>query len=60
MNKYQLEPTESERNVTTEKDKLLKPYSKPYLEDLGDLRSLTLGPSPGMGESGPNWGSLRA
>lgn len=26
-------------------------YHKPWLEELGDLRSLTLGGSPGVGES---------
>jgi len=35
-----------------EKEKLKKKYSKPNLEKLGDLRSLTLGPSPGAGDSG--------
>ena len=30
----------------------LKPYRKPLLEDLGDLRDITLGGSPGSGESG--------
>lgn len=29
-----------------------KPYRKPQLEVWGDLRDLTLGPSPGVGESG--------
>ena len=29
-----------------------KLYSKPSLERLGDLRTLTLGGSPGVGESG--------
>jgi hypothetical protein len=29
-----------------------KPYEKPTLEILGDLRSITLGGSPGYGESG--------
>jgi hypothetical protein len=29
-----------------------KPYRKPRLESLGDLRSLTLGGSIGIGESG--------
>ena len=29
-----------------------KYYSKPRLERLGDLRTLTLGGSPGVGESG--------
>ncbi len=32
--------------------KLRKPYRKPQLESLGDLRSLTLGGSFGSGESG--------
>jgi len=27
-------------------------YRKPYLQELGDLRSLTLGGSPGAGDSG--------
>lgn len=30
-----------------------KPYTKPVLEKLEDLRTLTLGGSPGMGDSGP-------
>ena len=30
---------------------LRKPYHKPRLEELGDLRSLTLGGSPGGGDS---------
>lgn len=34
----------------TENDR--KPYRKPGLESLGDLRSLTLGGSPGAGDSG--------
>jgi len=29
-----------------------KPYTRPHLRVLGDLRSLTLGGSPGIGESG--------
>jgi hypothetical protein len=29
-----------------------KPYLKPRLEELGDLRSITLGGSPGAGDSG--------
>ncbi len=29
-----------------------KPYRKPYLKNLGDLRTLTLGGSPGAGDSG--------
>jgi hypothetical protein len=29
-----------------------KPYRKPHLRKLGDLRSLTLGPTFGRGESG--------
>jgi hypothetical protein len=33
-------------------DKPRKPYKKPCLEELGDLRTLTLGPSPGPFDSG--------
>lgn len=29
-----------------------KAYRKPHLLDLGDLRSMTLGGSPGVGDSG--------
>jgi len=29
-----------------------KPYSRPKLDALGDLRALTLGGSPGLGDSG--------
>ncbi len=29
-----------------------KVYTKPYLKDMGDLRTTTLGPSPGLFESG--------
>ncbi len=29
-----------------------KPYRKPHLQVLGDLRSLTLGGSPGVNDSG--------
>lgn len=36
--------------IKTENDR--KPYRKPQLESLGDLRSLTLGGSLGAGESG--------
>lgn len=32
--------------------RLKKPYRKPQLTLWGDLRDLTLGPSPGIGESG--------
>ena len=30
-----------------------KLYAKPHLEEIGDLRTMTLGPSPGQYESGP-------
>lgn len=33
-------------------DQPRKPYKKPCLEELGDLRTLTLGPSPGPFDSG--------
>lgn len=29
-----------------------KPYARPKLENFGDLRDITLGPSPGLNESG--------
>lgn len=29
-----------------------KPYHKPFVQELGDLRSLTLGGSPGAGDTG--------
>ncbi|MFC1681760.1 hypothetical protein ACFL1S_08295 [Pseudomonadota bacterium] len=31
-----------------------KPYSAPKLENLGDVRSMTFGGSPGFGDSGMN------
>ncbi|MDD2921322.1 MAG: lasso RiPP family leader peptide-containing protein [Anaerolineales bacterium] len=37
-------------------EQIRKPYCKPLLEDLGDLRALTLGGSPGCGDSGANIG----
>ena len=45
--------TSNEHLQKSENDKKSrKPYRKPQLEVLGDLRSLTLGGSPGIGESG--------
>jgi hypothetical protein len=45
--------SEIEKQISsTEKDAPLKPYCKPCLEELGDLRTKTLGASPGMCESG--------
>lgn len=32
-----------------------KPYVSPVLRPLGDVRSLTLGGSPGVNDSGPNF-----
>jgi len=52
MTDYQLELTEPEKTGSMEKEKPLKPYLKPALEELGDLRAVTLGPTPGFGESG--------
>jgi hypothetical protein len=37
-------------NASTKKTRNL--YQKPRLEELGDLRTLTLGGSPGFGDSG--------
>jgi hypothetical protein len=45
--------TSNENQPKNENDKKpRKPYRKPHLESLGDLRSLTLGGSFGQGESG--------
>jgi hypothetical protein len=52
MTDHQIELKESEKADLMEKEEPLKPYLKPYLEEMGDLRNLTLGPSPGIGESG--------
>jgi len=37
---------------TREDEYLRKPYQKPKLQELGDLRTLTLGYSGGVGDSG--------
>ncbi len=34
------------------KDKKKKQYSKPVLKPLGDIRDVTMGGSPGIGDSG--------
>lgn len=40
-------------HVATERSTVAKkPYATPRLTTYGDLRTLTLGPSPGIGESG--------
>ena len=39
-------------NVEETKSNNLKPYEIPRLDELGDLRALTLGGSPGIGDSG--------
>lgn len=41
------------RETDPERAPSRKPYAKPVLEKLDDLRALTLGGSPGMGDSGP-------
>ena len=45
---------ESEQKIAEEIIKPRKSYSKPCLIELGDLRTLTLGGSPGQGDSLPN------
>jgi hypothetical protein len=46
-------PSETQQAGVESKDKLRKFYRKPQLEELGDLRSLTLGSSPtGFFDSG--------
>jgi hypothetical protein len=45
-------PTETKRDFLENENIQKKPYSKPQLEELSDLRTLTLGGSPGSGDSG--------
>jgi hypothetical protein len=47
-----IEPTETKRDFLEDENIMRKPYSKPQLEELSDLRTLTLGGSPGSGDSG--------
>lgn len=42
----------SEKCCTLDDAKSRRPYVSPRLVELGDLRSLTLGGSPGAGDSG--------
>lgn len=44
-------PPASEKGLR-QHDEGKKPYRRPRLQAYGDLRDLTLGPSPGIGESG--------
>ena len=41
-----------EQSVSAEASKPRRPYTSPRLSELGDLRSLTLGGSPGANDSG--------
>jgi hypothetical protein len=43
---------EAKKSCKENEVKLRKPYRKPHLEELGDLRSMTLGGSPGINDSG--------
>ena len=53
MNNSSSKPLELEKVVfKSHGERLRKPYRKPHLNELGDLRGLTLGPTPGHGESG--------
>jgi hypothetical protein len=45
-------PCETSSLQSEGKHRPRKPYHRPGLEKLGDLRTLTLGGSPGTGESG--------
>ena len=45
MNQIKKDANEANKK---KKEECRKPYSKPYLEKLGDLRSLTLGASLGF------------
>ena len=52
MNYPQNEPDKKINSKMEEKKKEeRKPYRKPLLETLGDLRTLTLGGTPGFGDS---------
>ena len=42
----------NEQSVSAGMSKPRRPYSSPRLSELGDLRSLTLGGSPGANDSG--------
>ena len=48
-----VEPCKTVPQLTGDETQLkrLKVYTSPRVEELGDLRSLTLGTSPGLGES---------
>jgi hypothetical protein len=48
-----VEPCNTSPQLTGDEKQLrqLKVYTSPRVEKLGDLRSLTLGTSPGLGES---------
>jgi hypothetical protein len=41
-----------QKNRSSGDDRPRKPYKKPCLEELGDLRAITLGSSPGPVDSG--------
>jgi len=45
-------PPEIEECPPAKKDESRRRYYKPSLKELGDLRTLTLGGSPGVGDSG--------
>lgn len=47
-----VQPVMSEPQCTPEDVETRRPYVSPRLVELGDLRSLTLGGSPGFGDSG--------
>jgi hypothetical protein len=50
---------QSEIKILTKKDQSeppRKPYLAPKLEEIGDLRSLTLGGTPGTGDTGATFG----
>ena len=52
MNYPQNEPDKKMKgNMEEKKARKRKPYRKPLLETLGDLRTLTLGGTPGFGDS---------
>lgn len=50
-------PTETPPQNDSEQDAERLAYTKPQIKDHGDLRALTLGASPGVGDS-VNWGKV--
>jgi hypothetical protein len=50
MSEHETEQTKLED--ISEVETIRKPYVKPQVLELGDMRTTTIGPTPGIGESG--------